>query len=113
MSRSCLLPLAALIVLITPAMAAELLWTVNLHDVHLPEEFDGLIDITRSESVEFTPDGRSIVTAGYFYDSITQDSTGEVLVRSVEDGSIQAKLNGTASYALRAGVLAISPSGDW
>jgi WD40 repeat protein len=97
-----------------PCLGAGPVWTVYLVDVSLPDELDGLIDVTRSESIEFLPDSRSIATAGLRYDSATQDLTGEVLLRSVEDGAVQATLRGTAvSYALRAGTLAVAPTGNW
>lgn len=92
-----------------PASAQQ--WSVDLYDVNL-EDRDGIIDRTRAESLEFMPDGKTLVTAGYFYNSAVKATHGEVRLRNVADGSLKATLRGTTvTYTLRAGSLAVSPDG--
>jgi WD40 repeat protein len=93
-----------------PASAQQ--WTVELDDVYI-EDPDGIADRTHAESVEFMPDGKTLITAGCFYNAATKDSVGEVRLRNAADGSLTATLRGKAvTYALRAGSLAVSSSGN-
>ncbi len=93
-----------------PSFAQQ--WSVNLHNIRL-EDPAGVHHRTRAESVEFMPDGRTLVTAGFFYNGVSKHAVGEVRLWDVADGSLKATLHGTAaSYALRAGSLAVSSTGD-
>lgn len=85
-------------------------WSVDLFDI--TNEADD-IDRIRAESVEFIDKGRTVVTAGLMFDGATKKSTGLVWLRDARTGAIKSALKGTAaSYALRAGSLACSTSGD-
>lgn len=58
------------------------------------------------------PDGKTLVTAGYFYDAAKKKSVGEVCLRKVVDGSLIATLRGTTrNYSLRSGSLAVASTG--
>ena len=84
-------------------------WTVELDDITID---DAAVDRVRAESVEFLPDGKTLVTAGHFYDGKTKKAVAEVRMLDAMDGSLTTTLRGTGvSYAQRAGSLAISPSG--
>ena len=92
-----------------PASAQR--WSVDV-DVVTIEDPDEVIDRTRAESVEFMPDGKTLVTAGLFYSGATKKAIGQVRLRSVADGSIKVTREGTAtSYAHRSGSLAVAPDG--
>jgi WD40 repeat protein len=87
-------------------------WSVDLYDIDV-EDPAGIVDQTRAESVEFMPDGKMLVTAGFFYNGGIKESVGEVRLWNVVDGSMAATLVGSAvSYALRSGSLAITSTGD-
>lgn len=98
-----------LLVLVLSSAAVAQEWTVDLHDISID---DPTVDRVRAEAVEFLPDGKTLVTAGLFYDGGTKKAVGEVRMLDAVDGSLTTTLRGTATtYALRAGSLTISPSG--
>ena len=87
-------------------------WTVDLYDIDV-EDPAGIVDRTHAESVEFIPDGKMLITAGFFYNGVTKESVGEVRLRNVAKGSLATRLRGTvASYDLRSGSLAVTSTGD-
>jgi len=84
-------------------------WKIPLRDI---TEDDPELDRVNAEAMEFLPDGKTVATAGYFYDGSMKTAVGEVRLRDVKDGSLKQALRGAATtYALRAGTLAISPNG--
>jgi WD40 repeat protein len=86
-------------------------WSVELYDVNAAAAHVSR-DQIEAESLEFTPDGKFLVTAGFAYTAATNSTVGEVVLRNVRDGSIAARLRaGAASYALRSGSLAVNRSG--
>ena len=93
--------------------AAAQEWSVDLYDAYL-EDPTGSLDHNRAESVEFMPDGKTTVTAGWYYNGTTKNSIGIVYLRDAVDGSIKVALKGTVrSYSAisRSGALAVSPDG--
>ncbi|MEQ8791672.1 MAG: WD40 repeat domain-containing protein [Pirellulaceae bacterium] len=102
---------AAFLLVLISGQAFAQSWSIDLWDIAID---DPTIDRVRSESLEFMPDGKTLVTAGFFYDGITQTAIGEVRLVSAKDGALRGVLSGGAqTYALRAGALARSPSGKW
>ena len=88
-------------------------WSVPLYNIHL-EDPAGIHDRVNAESVEFMPDGKTLVTAGFFYHAAKKKSVGEVCLRKVADGTLIATLRGTAKlYSLRAGSLAVASTGKF
>lgn len=96
----------------TGARASAQQWSVPLYDAYL-EDPAGISDRIRAESVEFMPDGKTVVTAGFFYYAATKKFAGEVCLRKVADGSLVETLCGSANSYHGAGSLAVASTGQF
>jgi Tol biopolymer transport system component len=93
--------------------AAAQEWSVHIRDINAKDR-SGNLDKIHAVAVEFMPDGKTIVTAGYSYNGTTKNASGEVRLRDVIDGSIKVSLQGTARWydaISHSGALAVSPDG--
>ena len=98
-----------LLIVILPGPVFAQTWKVKLDDVY---NEDPNLDRTRAEAVEFLPDGKTLITAGWYYLAVDKRSDSEVQFWSVKDGSLNTRLMGGARvYSLRANSLACSSDG--
>lgn len=83
-------------------------WTIPLHNVNLGNN----VDCHDARSVAFMPDGKTIATAGVFFDARNQQCTGEIRFFDTRSGAVTGTLERPdASYSVASNNMSVSPDG--